>query len=104
MAEKIYPKGIIGFAKNEKAPSFVIGTIVITPNDLVSWLKEQDGGAKYLTDSKYGKQLKLQITEGRDGKLGIAVDTYVPKQQSNYPTNNSKSSVTSDDNFETLPF
>lgn len=103
MAEKIYPKGIIGFAKNEKAPSFVIGTIVITPNDLVSWLKEQDGGAKYLTDSKYGKQLKLQITEGRDGKLGIAVDTYVPREKTDFSKVNTNA-VGKADNFENLPF
>ena len=36
--EKIYPQGLRTFAKNEKAPDFVLGTLVITPNELIKWL------------------------------------------------------------------
>jgi hypothetical protein len=48
MAEKVFPKGVFGFARNEKAPSFVIGTIVITPRELVDWLNAE--GKQHLTD------------------------------------------------------
>jgi len=72
--EKIYPKGIITFPKNDKAPDFVKGTLIITPNDLVTWLKENPN---LLTDYNGTKQLKCQILEGNKG-LYLVVDTFVP--------------------------
>lgn len=80
MAEKkTYPKGITAFAPNNGAPSFIKGSIIITPKDLTEWL---DGlGKEFLVDSKYGKQLKLQLTEYQ-GKLSLSVDTWKPTGQS----------------------
>lgn len=72
--EKIYPKGIITFAKNEKAPDFVKGTVVITPNDLMEWLKENQS---LLTEYNGKKQLKLQLLEGKMG-LYFVVDDWKP--------------------------
>ena len=40
MAETIYVKGINTFPKNEKAPDFVLGSGVITPNVLIAFIKE----------------------------------------------------------------
>jgi len=75
MAEtKIYPKGLRTFAKNEKAPSFVLGTLVITPNELTSWIRENES---LLSDYNGSKQLKLQILQGDKG-IYFTVDTYKP--------------------------
>jgi hypothetical protein len=70
--EKVYPKGIACFEKHQSAPDFVIGTVIITPRELVGWLKEND---KYLTDYKGAKQLKLQMLSGTKGPY-MVVDTY----------------------------
>jgi hypothetical protein len=99
--EKVFPKGVFGFAKNEKAPIFVIGTLVITPRELVDWLNAD--GKQYLTEYKDKKQLKLQITEGRDGKLNIAVDTFIPKERTDFSKVNTNA-VGKVDNFQDLPF
>jgi hypothetical protein len=97
MADKVFPKGVFGFMRNEKAPSFVLGTLVITPRELVDWLSAE--GKDHLTDFNGKKQLKLQITEGREGKLSIAVDTYVPKAKAEYNKPNAVN-----DNRNDLPF
>jgi hypothetical protein len=70
---KIYPKGVIAFKPHEKAPKFVIATVVINPKELAKWLVGE--GAESLTDGKYGSQLKLQIAEF-DGKFTISVDNW----------------------------
>lgn len=82
MADKIYPKGIVAFQKNDKAPDFVKGTIIITPDELVKWLRGD--GKESLVDSKYGKQLKLQLTEYQ-GKLSLSVDNWKPSEQPKQP-------------------
>jgi hypothetical protein len=70
--EKIYPDGVRAFSKHPKAPEFVLGTLVITPNDLFSWLKKNES---LLTEYDGKKQLKLQILDGKKG-LYVAVDEY----------------------------
>lgn len=85
--EKVYPKGIIAFKPNEKAPSFVKGSVLVTPSDLIEWLKENDS---YMTDYKGKLQLKLQLLENEKG-LYFVVDTYSPKTSS--PSSSEKSSV-----------
>lgn len=72
MADKIYPKGIRVFAPRSGAPSFVKGSVVVNPNELVRWLKENSG---LLTEYKGEKQLKLDLLEGKDG-LYMAVNTF----------------------------
>ena len=47
--------------------------------------------------------MKLQITEGRDGKLGIAVDTFVPKVKTDFSKVNTNAVGKADD-FQNLPF
>jgi hypothetical protein len=70
--EKVYANGIRTFAKNEKAPAFILGTIVITPSELIKWINENE---QYLSEYNGAKQLKLQVLQGKD-KLTIQVDTY----------------------------
>lgn len=74
--EKIYVNGFRTFKKHEKAPSFVLGTLVITPNDFIRWLKENES---YLTEYKGSKQLRCQILEGDKG-IYFVVDTYKSEQ------------------------
>ena len=75
MAEqKIYPKGISFFQPRENAPTWVKGSIIITPNELFKWLKENES---LLTENeKYGKQLRLQVTD-----KGVQVDTWKPNSE-----------------------
>lgn len=73
---KIYPKGLLVFPKNEKAPDFVKGSMVVNPNQLVSWLKENES---LMTEYKGEKQLRLQILENDKG-LYLVVDTFKPKK------------------------
>ncbi len=73
MADQILPKGIRLFNKHQNAPDFVIGTLVITPNDLVAWLKEQP---ELMTEYNGAKQIRLQVLKSKDGNLYAAVDTY----------------------------
>jgi hypothetical protein len=47
--ERVYPKGLIAFKPHEKAPSFVLGKVCITLNDLIAWCKENP---QHLTDYK----------------------------------------------------
>jgi len=75
--EKIYPKGFVCFAKNEKAPDFVKGTIIITLEDFKEWVNGD--GKQYLTDYKGKKQLKLQLTEW-EGRPSLSVDTFKPEK------------------------
>lgn len=86
----IYPKGVMLFDKHEKAPDFVVGTLVITPNDLIEWLKEN---SSLLTEYNQKKQLKLQIKKGNKG-LYAEVDTWQPS---------GKQSISPDVNTD-LPF
>lgn len=72
MSEKIYPKGIRVFPKHEKAPDFVLGTVIITPNELFTWLKENQN---LLSEYEGNKQLKLQLLKGDKG-IYMQVDTY----------------------------
>lgn len=75
MAEpKIYPKGIVTFPKNEKAPDFVLGTMVITPNDFMEWIKENKS---LLTEYNGKSQIRLQILNGNKG-IYLTVDTFKP--------------------------
>lgn len=73
--EKIFADGVRLFPKHEKAPDWVIGTLIITPNDLITWLK---ANPQHLTDYNGSKQLKLQLTKSQAGKLVASVDTWRP--------------------------
>lgn len=76
--EKKYPKGIRVFGPKPNAPTFVKGQIIITPNELVQWLKEN---SDVLTEYKGEKQLRLSLLERKDGQgLNVQVDTYKPKE------------------------
>lgn len=83
MAENktIYVKGMKLFKPNDKAPAFVLQTLLINPNEFHAWMKEN---ADLLTPYKDTKQLRCQVLEGRDGWY-VAVDTYKPKAGNDLP-------------------
>lgn len=81
MAETIYPKGFRSFSRRESAPEFVLGTLIIDPNEFFAFVKENPDYISEYT-SKEGvksKQLKLNILKSKDGRIYFTVDTY--KQQ-----------------------
>lgn len=73
MEEKIYVKGFVSFPKNEKAPDFVIGTLII---DIADFKEFIDSNIELLTDYKDKKQLKIQMLHGKEGKINFIVDQY----------------------------
>ena len=68
---KIYPKGITFFKPHEKAPSFVLGNIIVNANEFYQWM--QDNKHLLVDNAKYGKQFKFQLTD-----KGLSVDTWQP--------------------------
>lgn len=82
MAEQILPKGIRFFNKNAKAPDFVIGTLIVTPDDLNAFCIDNP---ELMTDYNGSKQLKLQVLKSKDGNLYAAVDTWKPDQATAAP-------------------
>lgn len=74
----IKPKGIITFNPHANAPNFVLGTIAISLNQLKEWCEGE--GKEWITDYKGEPQLKLQVTQMKEGRgILLAVDTYRPK-------------------------
>lgn len=76
MSEDILPEGLRFFPKHEKAPDFVLATLIITPNDLFTFCKAH---LELMTEYDGKKQLKLQIKNSKAGKMYASVDTYKPE-------------------------
>lgn len=93
--EKIYVKGFRTFAKSDKAPDFVLGSLVITPREFVDWIKENK---ELLTDYKGAKQLKVQILQGKES-INFVVDTYKPT-----PNTGEKDFEPKKEEIDDLPF
>lgn len=76
MAEKIYVDGLRTFPKHEKAPDFVLGTLIVTPEDIVAWLK---ANPQHGSDYQGKTQIRIQMTRSDKGKVNLAVDTWKPE-------------------------
>lgn len=75
MAQKVYPKGIITFNPKDTQPQFVLGTIVISIDQLNDYFKNE--GSEYVTEYKGAKQIKLQLTSLKDKRgISLSVDTF----------------------------
>lgn len=72
MADKIFPEGVRIFDPRAGAPTYVKGSIVITPNQLVAWLKKNP---ELLKEYKGEKQISIDIMESREGKTYLSVNT-----------------------------
>lgn len=77
----IYPEGIRVFAPRPAAPEWVKGDIVITPNDLVAWLK---ANPQHLTDYQGKKQIRLSLLEGKSG-LYVKLNNFTPEKKEDTP-------------------
>jgi len=73
MSDVKFVEGLRLFNKHEKAPDFVIGSMVISLNELVKFCKDNPD---LLTDYKGVKQLKLQLQKSKQGNLIAVIDTY----------------------------
>ena len=82
MSEKIYPKGLMCFKPHEKAPDFVLASVIINPNQFFAWMKENASLLK--EHEKHGKQLKCQLLSGEKGPY-LVVDTFEKSQAQETP-------------------
>jgi hypothetical protein len=73
MADKIFPEGVRIFNPRVGSPNYVKGSIVITPNALVAWLKKNP---ELLKEYNGEKQISLDIMESKEGKTYLSVNTY----------------------------
>jgi hypothetical protein len=80
--KKIYPEGIRTFKPHEKAPDFVLGSMIITLNDLIKFCKDNPD---LLTEYKGNKQLKCKLLNGKYG-VNIEVDTWKPEKREDNTT------------------
>jgi TolA-binding protein len=114
MAEKIFIKGFRSFPKHEKAPDFVLGTLILTIEDLTDFINNDVRA--FLTEYQNKKQLKIQVTKGKKGELVFAVDTWkaepqeksFDEQMAEAPVSNQQRVVDNDENLvsvsDDLPF
>ena len=79
MAEKVYVEGFRGFKPNEKAPDFVLGTLIVTPKEFIDFLNNKC--SKHFTEYNGKQQIKFQVLRAKDGGLTFVVDTYKQEQK-----------------------
>ena len=79
MENRIYVPGFRTFAKNEKAPEFILGNLVVSIDEFNDWVKGE--GSQYLTEYNGKTQLRLTVLTAKDGRVNFQVDTY--KQNGN---------------------
>lgn len=72
MAETILPQGIRFFNKKAAQPDFVIGSLVITLDDLQAFCIDKPD---LMTEYNGKKQLRLQVLKSKEGNLYASVDT-----------------------------
>ncbi len=77
MADEVLPEGLRFFNKKDSQPDFVIGSLVVTMNDLFSFCKEHP---ELITEYQGKKQLKLQVLKSKNGNLYAKVDSWKPQQ------------------------
>lgn len=89
--KKIYPKGIRTFAPRGEAPEYILGSMIITPNELFEWLKEQK---KHASEYNGNTQFRFTIIEGKEDENGLkspylVLDTFKPNTQQSIPQSGS---------------
>jgi hypothetical protein len=76
MSNNVLPKGIRTFNKRENQPEFVLGSVIITLNELVTFCKENP---ELLSEYNGQKQLRLQLLRSKEGAPYLTVDTFKPQ-------------------------
>ena len=72
--QKVFPQGIRTFKKNDNAPDWILGSMVVSLNDFFDWCKGE--GAKYQSDYKGTKQIRFDVTMTKDNRPNLVVNTY----------------------------
>jgi hypothetical protein len=82
-AKQIYCEGIRSFKPHEKAPAFVLGSVIITLEDLTQFFKDNPN---YLRDYQGKKQIRLSALQSDKTGINFQVDTYglEPKSEPNF--------------------
>lgn len=75
--QKQYPKGIWFNQPRENAPEFVLGSISISKQSFIEWLKGKDAD-----DKRY---VKLDVLQGKEGKPYCAVNNFKSTQKEELP-------------------
>ena len=77
--QSIMPQGIKTFNRHEKAPETVLGSMIMSIDEFIQWIKSDDVKKHY---SQYdGKnQLKFDIKTGKYGVF-LTLNTYKPNGQ-----------------------
>jgi len=83
MADEVLPEGLRFFNKKDSQPDFVIGSLVVTMNDLFSFCKAHP---ELTTEYQGKKQLKLQVLKSKNGNLYAKVDSWKPTTETVQPT------------------
>ena len=73
MNEKKYAEGVRFFERKENQPDFVLGALIVTPEQLLVWAKSNPD---LTSDYKGQQQVKFQVKRSKDGKVYIDLDTY----------------------------
>ena len=81
----IYVNGMRAFAPREGAPEFVKASIVITPNDLIQFLKENEA---HKSEYNGKTQYRLNLLMGENGPY-LTLDTWKPNKSSAVVDNDS---------------
>jgi hypothetical protein len=74
MAEKLFVKGFRTFAPRQGAPDFVLGSLVITIAEFKDFVNGE--AREYITEYEGKPQLRVDILNGKDGRVNFAVNTY----------------------------
>jgi len=101
MSDTIYPKGIRTFNKNEKAPDFVLGSVIISLKEFGDWVKENP---QLLTDYNGANQLRLQVLKKKDGGITLTVDTFKPEKKAEPKQSNTFTKEVDNDSLNDMPF
>lgn len=78
--EIVKAKGLVTFSPNEKAPDFVLGTLLVNVDEFIDFLKNES--LQYQTEYQGKKQLKIQVTSMKSKRgIMVSVDTWKPTAQ-----------------------
>jgi len=93
--DQILAKGLRFFDKHPSAPEFVLGTIVITQDDIAEMFRENTA---HITEYNGKSQLKLQYLRSKEGKIYCTVDTYKKEGTFHEPATDNNAYFTKKDN------
>lgn len=83
---KKYAEGFRFFEKKDNQPDFVLGAIVINPDQLRQWaINNPDLTSEYKGET----QVKFQVKKSKAGKVFIELDTWKPQEKSVTESNDS---------------